>query len=339
MVRFGKSASALFAHKQSFFSDNARLVAEGRRIAALYAAQPPRTDCKCCEAPLGPASFTKTGVGYAICARCGHLNGLHEDTDGFCAALYSDAGGRDYAKAYSAADRAAYEARVRDIYLPKAEFLRDALAESCDPQRLTFADFGAGSGYFVAALRTLRLAAQGYEVGAAQAALAEAQLGPGAVACHALEETVALAGEMRADVVSMIGVLEHLQAPRAVLRALQGNPRVRYLYISVPLFSPCVFFELAFPDVFQRHLAGGHTHLFTERSLDWLCREFAMRRAAEWWFGGDAMDLFRALSVTLAPGAADLWTEMFAPALDRVQLALDERRLASEVHMLLEFSR
>ena len=122
------------------------------------------------------------------------------------------------------------------------------------------------------------------------------------------------------------------------------NSNVRYLYISVPLFSPSVFFEMAFPGVFQRHLSGGHTHLFTERSIAWMCGEFGMTRVAEWWFGADMMDLFRAISVELCGGEGSgqsdaLWREMFAPAIDDLQLALDKRRLASEVHMLLRFAR
>jgi hypothetical protein len=282
MIRFGKSADALFAHKASFFSNNERLVAESRPIAALYAAQPRRERCKCCDHPLGEAAFSKQGISYALCARCGHLNGLHEDSPEFCAAIYADKGGSQYAKAYSAADRDAYWARVRDIYVPKAEFLRDALAAEGKSADLTVADFGAGSGYFVEALRATRFNAEGYEVSAAQAALADAYLGAGAVRRHALDDMLALAAETRALIVSMIGVLEHVTAPRALLAALRGNRNVRYLYLSVPLFSPCVFFELAFPEVFQRHLSGGHTHLFTERSIDWMCGEFGMKRVAEW---------------------------------------------------------
>ncbi len=344
MIRFGKSAAALFAHKQRYFSENAQLLAEGRATAALYAAQPRRERCKCCDHPLGEAAFAKHGIAYALCTRCGHLNGLHQDSPEFCAAIYAEKGGSDYAKAYSAADRAAYWARVRDIYLPKAEFLRDAIAAEETPQNLAVADFGAGAGYFVAALRELGINAEGYEVSAALVEQADAYLGQGAVRRHALADALSLAAAARAPIVSMIGVLEHVVAPRQLLHVLRGNRNVRYLYISVPLFSPCVFFELAFPAVFQRHLSGGHTHLFTERSIDWMCGEFGMTRIAEWWFGGDVMDLFRAVSVELrqrddTAEACALWTEMLAPAIDDVQLALDKRRLASEVHMLLRFAR
>jgi hypothetical protein len=339
LIRYGKSAGPLIALKESFFRDNEALCAESRRVARLYAAQPRRRRCKCCDEALGAPSFAKNGIDYVLCRRCGHLNGAHEDSEAFCAALYANAGGASYAATYSAADREAYGRRVRDIYVPKAEFLRDALAERLDPRRLAYADLGAGSGYFVAALRETGCErAQGYEVSRVQAALAARVLGPGAVRLLPMDALADTAAALESDVVSMIGVLEHVREPRRLLDALRRNRRVRYLFISVPLFSPCVFLEMAFPDVFPRHLSGGHTHLYTERSLDWMCAEFDLKRAAEWWFGADMVDLFRAVSVTL-DGASAPWTEMFGPAIDDVQLALDRRKLASEVHMLLEFAR
>jgi hypothetical protein len=345
LIRFGKSAGPLIALKQNFFADNEALCADSRRIAELYAAQPRRTRCKCCDERLGAPSFRKTGIDYMLCQRCGHLNGAHEDSDAFCAALYTNAGGAGYAGTYSAADRDAYWRRVRDIYVPKAAFLRDALAAHQDAGRLAYADLGAGSGYFVAALRELGLErSHGYEVSEVQVALAGENLGPGAVRLMAMDALLETAATLDCDVVSMIGVLEHVQQPRQLLAALRANPRVRHLFISVPLFSPCVFLEMAFPKVFPRHLSGGHTHLYTERSLDWTCAEFGLSRAAEWWFGTDMVDLFRAVTVELERGNAvtdrpGLWAGMFGPAIDDVQLALDQRKLASEVHMLLDFAR
>lgn len=344
MIRYGKSAEALLAHKQDFFRDNDNLLREGRRIGDIYRAQPARTACKCCATPLAGASFVKQGITYIVCGRCGHLNGAHEDSAEFCTALYTEAGGAAYAKTYSADDRDAYRRRVQDIYVPKAEFLRDALAEAGhDAAALRYADLGAGSGYFVAAMRELGFSkAVGYEASEVQSGLANAMIGEGAVRRHELDDVVSLASALDADVVSMIGVLEHVREPRELLTALQANTKVGYLYLSVPLFSACVFFEMVFPDVFQRQLSAAHTHLYTESSLDWTCREFGMTRAAEWWFGTDMVDLFRALSVRLEKnselnGMSDHWARIFAPAIDGLQLALDRKKLSSEVHMLLRF--
>ncbi len=342
--RYGKPSGPLLSLKSNFFSDNDKLLDEQRQLAALYARQPRRTRCKTCDGTIDKVAFSKLGIEYMICPRCGHLNGAHEDSDAFCSAVYTDAAGAAYARAYGAADREAYRIRTRDIYVPKARFLVESLAAlGKDPAELSYADLGAGSGYFVAALRSTGLAqVRGHEVSATQVALANEMVGEELVETHALDETVALAGRIQANVVSLIGVLEHLQQPRQLLAALKSNPSVSYIYISVPLFSPSVFFEIAFPDVMQRHLSGAHTHLYTESSLNWTCHEFGLRRLAEWWFGSDIVDLYRSVLTHLAQtdataGAATVWQDMLKPVIDGMQESLDNKHLSSEVHMLLQF--
>ena len=344
MQKFGKSAGSLLSQKADFFSDNERLHREISKIGDVYKQQPLRTECKCCGAPLEGERFEKQGIGYVLCNRCGHLSGIHEDTDAFCAAVYTEAGGADYAKTYTAQDREAYKARVEGIYRPKADFLDQALIDAGEtPADMRFADFGAGSGYFVSAMRGVGWQnVSGYEVSAVQSALANEMNGAGSVLQHDLDDTVSLAGSVAADVVSMIGVLEHVQHPRPILSALAANPAVRYFYISVPLHSTSVVLEAVFPNVFQRQLSAGHTHLFTEKSLDWMCNEFGLERAAEWWFGTDIVDLFRAVTVELqrtpeTEGLTDMWRETIAPLIDDMQMLLDKRKLSSEVHMLLRF--
>lgn len=306
MLRFGKSSGPLLALKESFFTDNDALLEESLRLAKTYTAQPRRNACKACEAPLGDVDFTKHGIGYVICERCGHLNGAHEDTSAFCAAVYTERGGESYARAYSSEGAEAYQARVRDIYLPKAQFLVDTLQDQGEsPASLAYGDLGAGSGYFVAALVELGLGAvQGYEVSEVQVDFANRMVPGVRVRRHELDEATELAATLEADVVSMIGVLEHVRRPRELLAALKRNRNVRYVYLSVPLFSPCVFFEMAFDDVMPRQLSGGHTHLYTDSSLDWTCREFGFERVGEWWFGTDMVDLYRSVSVRLGRSEA-----------------------------------
>jgi hypothetical protein len=147
-----------------------------------------------------------------------------------------------------------------------------------------------------------------------------------------------------AEVVSMIGVLEHLRRPRETLAALCANRAVKYLFLSVPLFSPCVFLEMVFPDVMQRHLAGGHTHLFTESSLDWTFHKHGLQILGEWWFGVDAMDWLRSVEIRLERDEATArmagrWRELMTPAMDGLQEQLDRRRMSSEVHLVLEVCR
>ena len=339
MIRFGKPSGPLLAQKGTFFESNDKLQERVREICAIYARQPKRSACKNCSRPLGGLTFTKLGVEYVQCEKCGHLNGRHEDTGEFVQALYTDNGGAAYATTYSATDRSAYESRVRAIYSPKAEFLLDVIGDGA--KDLRFSDMGAGSGYFVAAL--LQAGADnvvGYEVSETQVALARDMSG-GAFRLHSLDDIAAIVASLEADVVSFIGVLEHLRDPRAVLAALRANRGIRYVYLSVPMFSLTVFLEAVFPSIFHRHLSAGHTHLYTESSLDWMCREFDFTRAGEWWFGTDMVDLYRDVMVSLgkSAGAASLagaWHETFGDVIDALQLELDRRKLSSEVHLVLK---
>ena len=343
MMRYGKPSASLLGHKQSFFSDNDRLLKEKLDICRLYTAQPRRARCKNCDDPLGAVSFVKHDVPYAVCGRCGHLNGMHEDSDAFCETAYTGEAEGAYAAGYRSADAAAYARRVNDIYVPKAEFLRDAFLErKARPETLAYTDVGAGSGYFVAAMLKLGFGqVTGYEVSRQQVAFGNAAIGQARLVHHAMDDIVDIVAGLKSPVMSMIGVLEHVQMPREVLAAMRDNRNIRYFYFSVPLFSPSSFIEAAFPSVMPRQLTARHTHLYTESSIDWMCKEFGWVRRSEWWFGTDLVDLYRNMSVRLSQdagtaGMVDQWQSMMLPLLDAMQLEADRRHLSSEVHMLLE---
>ena len=341
-LRFGKPSAPWFKAKKWFFDQDRELLAECHRIARLYTSQPQRTQCKNCEGPLGEAAFHKHGIGYTFCARCGHLNGLHQDSDAFCEGVYAETETDLYSRAYSSDDRAAYVERRDTIYRPKADFLLDALrTQGEDVARLTFADFGAGSGYFVSALRDAGIpAARGYDVSTTQIRLGNRMIGEEVLTQHRLEELEALAESISADVISVVFALEHVQGPRELLAAIARNKQARYAFIAVPLFSPCAFIEMAFPSFAHRHLACGHTHLYTEQSVNWMCKEFKLEQLAEWWFGADLIDIYRMIWMSLdrdpnARGMTQRWEQMMLPVIDAMQMEMDKRKLSSELHMVV----
>jgi hypothetical protein len=339
--RYGKSVNSLFAYKTNFFENNDSYLEKWLKVNRLYSSQPPRTKCKICDRPLGAVVFRQYEVDYTFCNNCGHLNGMNEDTDEFCSTVYASDEGECFATTYNAKSLEEFEKRTQDIYVPKARFLFDALSSLGEAtSSISCADIGAGTGYFVSALRKVGLSnSVGHEVSKMQTELGNAMIGENVLFCSDLGESMTIVESLSVDVVSMIGVLEHVQDPRKLLKAYQANPKIRYLFLSVPLFSPSVFIEMSFPNVMTRHLMGTHTHLFTESSLKWMATEFNMKEVASWWFGADIFDLFRSVSVSLAKnGCSDtmnkLWKEMLAPAMDSMQLALDKRHLSSEVHIL-----
>lgn len=200
---------------------------------------------------------------------------------------------------------------------------------------------GGGGGYFLTALRDLGVhKCEAFEVSKTQIKLGRA-FGSEDLKYMKPEQIYEIASRTKSQVVSMIGVLEHLQDPRRMLSTLITNHNVRYVYILVPLFSPSIFTEMVFPQVMPRNLTTGHTHLFTESSLNWMGEEFKMKKIAEWWFGTDMMDLYRSVFVTLvkqstSPKIIRTWTNMFRPLVDDLQLNIDKRHLSSEVHMVFK---
>lgn len=128
MKKYGKSFLGLEKFKRYTFEQNDSLLAEILQTAAFYISQPKRKRCKLCNTPIAnKPDFIKHTVPYAICNRCGHLNGLHEDTDAYADAIYTADEGYSYAKAYASTNRKDYYKRIKTIYSPKAHFLLDAL--------------------------------------------------------------------------------------------------------------------------------------------------------------------------------------------------------------------
>jgi len=342
MIRVGKPMAAWFHGKEFLFSDDEGLLAHSMRIAEVYRRQPRRGACKICASPIGKVAFVKQGIAYSFCHNCNHLNGLHEDTDEFAKAVYTESESEIFERAYSDIDEEVYCKRVEEVYRPKAEFLLSALREQGEePSQLKYADFGSGGGYFISGMQLEGVRyIQGYEVSRALAEHARRRVGGHVIVQHEIDELAHIIEGVDADVVSLIFVLEHLQNPQAIFQAINNNRRIKYMFVSVPMFSLSVFIEMAFQNSFHRNLSDGHTHLFTHRSLSWLCSEMGMSSVAEWWFGSDMIDLYRLLGLTLqqdehtAP-VADIWFELMRPLVDDMQLQIDKRMLSSDIHVVL----
>lgn len=343
MIKFSKSSAHLISLKD-YLGANDSVQKDILAIAALYASQPPRKNCKICDKSLAQAKakFTKLNVEYGFCPSCGHLNGLPDDTDDFVHKVYIADGGESYGADYKSANHDAYWKRVESVYRPKADFFFEVLkANGTDPIQSKFLDLGAGSGHFLAALQKAGATKrQGLEVAESQVRYGNSVIGDGALLHCPMDQIETRIRESKANVASMIGVLEHLQKPRQVLKAICENPNIEWILVSVPTFSVAVFTETVFPRVLSRHLAWGHTHLFTDGSIDHMCEEFQLKRMGEWWFGLDMLDLFRSVSVELekshaSPEFEQLWGKTFGPLVDELQSVIDRKKLCSEVHLAL----
>ena len=208
-------------------------------------------------------------------------------------------------------------------------------------KKLKFCDYGAGSGYFLYALKKLgNKNIEGYEVMENQIKLGNLMLKKPIIKKTEIENVPDIFKEIKCNVLSLIGVLEHFKDPYKVLENISSNKNINYLFISVPMFSLSVFFEIVFPNVMSRVLPGagygGHTHLYTEQSLNWIEKKFNLSAVSRWWFGSDLTDLYRSIFLNNNQKLQKKWRDLFEPLIDDLQFIIDKKHLSSEVHILFK---
>lgn len=337
-VKYSKSSSFYFSLKKNFFTDNQELLEKSIKHNRLYTKQPKRELCKVCESSL-PKSIDlhSHGVDYVFCSNCSHLNGTFEDTQEFIEELYVSNVGSDYASNYIDKD---FYKRTKDIYIPKVDFLMSSLP----PEKYEILDVGCGSGHFVAAALLRELSATGIDVSESMVDFGNHQISRKfEVKPLSLKSELGFYDSIiksSANVISAIGVIEHLREPRKFFEAFKKS-KAQYLYYSVPMFSFSVLLENVFPEVFPRQLSGGHTHLFTDRSIEEMNQLIGARILAEWRFGTDVMDLFRQTLTTLRKNESsqtvlDYLDKGFGQKVDELQAILDRNHFCSEIHILAE---
>lgn len=336
ILKYSKSSSFYFKTKADYFSENEKHLEKAKYQNSLYLAQPKREKCKICQTFLPKAiDFNSHNIDYVFCEHCNHLNGIYEDTISFVEEIYLKSGGLNYADEYR--DENFFQ-RTKDIYLPKVDFLNSVL----NNKDIKILDVGCGSGYFVLACLERELAAVGFDVGKNQV-----EYGNKEISKLKRETPLFYVNEdsffdeiknTDADVVSAIGVIEHLREPQKFFEALELSS-VKYVYYSVPMFSLSVVLENIIPNVFPRQLFGDHTHLFTEQSIKQLNESMKVRSVAEWRFGADIMDFYRFIFVNLKKNKASKKmikqvSEGIASKIDELQSVLDTNHFCSEIHVV-----
>lgn len=335
-VKYGKPFGNLNSMKRNFFENNDGMLKMADDMAEVLSKQPKRTTCKICGAKLSAPLFYSHGLGYIKCDECQHLNSEYCDTNEFASKVYVE---DDYSKNYSAPDKEGYEKRLNSIYIPKAEFLKDSLKKE-GLNDISVLDIGAGCGYFVSALRRLDIPAVGIEVSKNQVEYGNACAGENILTHVGLSDSIDYIKNTESNVVSAIGVLEHLIDLKDNLQAIKDNKKIKYLYASVPMFSFSCAFEAANQHCYNRHTGGTHTHLFTNESIAYMAKEMGFEMAYEWRFGSDINDLYRFLTVSLSKNNnedfASYFSDKFVPLMDKLQLILDESEFSSEMHFILK---
>ncbi len=344
ITKFSKRAKDIIELKKSYFDDDIDLWKKNIRLSQIYREQPKRKKCKNCDCLINEAPFfTKQDIDYFLCKNCMHLNGGYQDTIEYARQIYLDEN-NNYAKTYASLEQDSWKERVKAIYQPKADFLFYCLKEhGVRYKNLYYLDVGAGSGYFVQAVANVCGYDHviGYEPSHTQVRLANKMMGKEIVKIMDMSDLSTILQRCNSEVVSFIGVLEHLIEPRNALKIIADNKKIKYMFVSLPLFSFSVFFELVNQDRFNRQLSEGHTHLYSKESIDYFCKELGFNILGEWYFGTDIVDLFRfnyikMKQLNVSDSAIVYFRQQIIPIIDQLQSTMDKTKFCSEVHLLIK---
>ena len=331
VLKFSKSYGNILKTKKSFYDDNEIHLKNAIKINNEYKKQPLRKCCKNCGSKKIKLFIKNFYIPYKLCSLCGHLNGAYEDTRVFAKKLYASADGKNYSKNYLND----FDTRVKNIYIPKVDFLKKVIKK-----KINLLDLGCGAGHFVKALEQKGISATGYDTSVVLCKLGNKKLKKNKIYLINFERIYEIVeNHSKFNTLSLIGVLEHLTEPHKLLNSFKKS-KIKYLYISVPLFSLSSFLENSFPNVYPRQLSGGHTHLYTEKSLNYLAKKYKLKIIGEYWFGTDFPDLMRSLINTGNIMNKKIYTkelyEKFSKFIDDLQFVLDKNKVCSEVHMVFE---
>lgn len=331
LEKFSKSYKNILKIKEDFYVNNYENLKYVEKVNKVYKSQKKRTHCKNCEKKISSFFLKSFSIPYSICKYCGHLNGMYEDTDKFVSWLYSSGSGENYELFY----KKYFKDRVKKIYLPKVEFLKKVIKK-----KINLIDIGSGSGGFLKALEQKKISAIGLEPNKNLTIIGNKYLKRNKLKYCNIEDTYKLKNvSHKINVLSLIGVLEHLNKPNLLIKNFIKS-KIEYLYISVPIYSLSVFIENSFKSVFPRMLSNGHTHLYTKESLNYLAKKNHLKILGEWWFGTDIADLYRSLIITSSYTNKNIYinelNKKLYSVIDELQNVLDKNKICSEVHIIFK---
>lgn len=347
--RYGKSSDGILDYQDYLINNIADHIKNEQKYENSYSNSKKLEKCLVCQCELSSSDFVRNFISFSFCTNCGHINGHNILEETLANEIYTNQSDSEikYDK-YYIQEKTKFNDAVHNIYEPKAEFLADSLTEiygKSNTFQMKVLDFGTGSGHMVKALSNVGF----IDVKGIDPMNSTIQFGKDVMAVNNLERVPATNSieyllSTDAEIVSMICTLPHVADPNAVLQAMKNNPKIKYTYQKLPMFSLGSIFDIAHPDVNSRVISGTHTHIYTEESLKFIESIFDLERVSEWRFGADILDLYRNLQISLnrnktSSNLSHKFADTFIPLIDSLQLLIDKHNFASEIHLLWKFKR
>lgn len=276
------------------------------------------TGCPVCGSSSVRVMVTVSGFRHDECLECRHV---------FCSVKFSPS---TFDRLYKQdGDFVVFEPemevflnRVREVAAPKVDFINEISGGSRPGD--VWADIGCGLGDVLYSARETGWETLGFTPNTVEAEFC-AQMGLTVKEVFLTAENAVRELPPEVRVVSMVNVLEHLDDPDPLLRALSLALRPgSFLAVEVPRNpSLSLFSIMCLPQSRARHLtAPCHLRLYSEKSLEMTLRQFGFEIAGGWTFGQDCYEMLSTLAQQQDLPVA-VWPEIIA-AINPMQQVLSE---------------
>lgn len=326
---YSKKNSDLLNLRNDLFIKDKYFMKKMLQLNKIYSSGPRRKNCIICNNSISLTDFVSHGVAYSFCRKCNHLNGKNQISKKFNKFAYVKSGSKKLTNQYSNN----FNRRVEKIYLPKVIFLKKVVKE-----KISVLDVGCGAGQLIKSCEKMKIKAIGVDPNKNLIEFGKKFIKKNRLINLDFENCLKEISNTSCKVVSLIFVLEHLENPNQVFLNFRKS-KAKYLYISVPLFSLGVMFELGFQKNYSRNLGGSHTNLYTKESLRYLCKKYKLQIVGEWWFGSDYIDLYTKLINSSEKNSKFYKSKVnnfFKENIDLFQNTLDKTEFCSDIHIILK---
>ncbi|WP_159436137.1 class I SAM-dependent methyltransferase [Anaerosalibacter sp. Marseille-P3206] len=222
--------------------------------------------------------------------------------------------------------------RVKEVAIPKVEFITKLYKERFGERCPKILDIGAGSGHFVYACRKLGFEADGIEISTYGRKFAKQNFNVNLLDGDFVKDYNRLEGY---DIITFWGVIEHVTNPLEMLVAARktlGNNK-GLIVAEVPRWesiSTCI--QSQTPNTIIRHLDPlGHINCFSDMSIATSFVKSGLDIIGAWYFGMDAFELVNQLNYYMEDNQLISQFQKFVP---KLQEQCDLSRLSDEMVLI-----
>jgi 2-polyprenyl-3-methyl-5-hydroxy-6-metoxy-1,4-benzoquinol methylase len=260
------------------------------------------------------------GIKYLKCQKCGHAYTDRRLSNEQLIQYYSK--DQDYFSNFSA-DKKLLKLR-KQITIPKIKHIKKY------SRGAKWLDIGAGDGTFVSSARSEGIDCNGLEI--SKSAREHAQKYYKIKLSDEPLEEFATKNKEKWDVISFIGVLEHMTNPVKALRTANGFLKKNGIVaIEVPNFDCLSTYFQKLTQVPDRHLLPyAHIMVFSQKSAEFMLRSNGFEPISIWYWGMDMIELLKYMKLHDKNFESSELCKILSEKLNEMQLIFDRSKMADE---------